>query len=104
MGVVFGEIIFSNIESGYEFFKRYCLENQIDFTDCPEDSLITTRNIPNLKVFDPDGIEIKGEASSISGMDKNIFELSIEGIEYPFYENEFPHHVSFYNEMFKGNK
>lgn len=104
MGVVFGEIIFFNILSGYDFFKQYCLKNAIDFTDYPEDKLISTRNIPGLQMLDMDGNNIKGMACSISGMDSDIFEVSIEAIGYPFYEEEFPHHVKFYNEMFGDSK
>jgi hypothetical protein len=33
-------------------------------------------------------------------MDREEFEISLEGIPYPFYEEEFPHHVKAYNEMF----
>jgi hypothetical protein len=104
MGVAFGQINFLNISSGYDFLKSYCLKNQIGFTDYPEDNLISTLNIPNLRVIDMDGNEIKGEACSISGMDGDIFEISIVGIEYPFYGEEFPHHVNDYNEMLKNGK
>jgi len=104
MGVVFGEIIFFNILSGYDFFKQYCVKNKIDFTDYPKDKLISTRDIPGLQVLDMGGNKIKGVACSISGMDNDIFEVSIEGIDYPFYEEEFSHHVKSYNEMFKDSK
>jgi hypothetical protein len=104
MGVAFGQIVFSNISSGYIFFKHYCLKNKINFTDYPEDKQISTFDIPNLQVIDMDGNEIKGMACSVSGMDDDIFEVSIEGIEYPFYEEEFPHHVKSYNELFKDDK
>src|SRR5258705_4583219 len=101
MGVALGQIKFGNIHSGYEFFKQYCLKNKIDFTDYPEDSLITTNDIPNLKVIDKAGIEIKGVGTNVSGMDSDTFDIIILGISYPFYEEEFPHHVKAYNEMFK---
>src|ERR1700743_847257 len=104
MGVVFGEIEFFNIASGYAFLTNYCLKNQIEFTDYPEDKLISTLNIPNLQVLDLDGNEVKGLASSISGMDDDIFEINIEGIDHSFYEEEFPHHVKSYNDMFKDGK
>ena len=104
MGVVFGEIEFSNISYGYDFLMEYCLKNKIDFTDYPEDKLISTLNIPNLQVVNLDGNKIKGIACSISGMDGDIFEISVEGIEHSFYEEEFPHHVKSYNDMFKDGK
>jgi hypothetical protein len=101
MGIIFGKIIFNSADTGYNFFKKYCVENKVEFTDHPENRLISTPDIPGLAVFNLDGIEIKGLACSVSGMDSEGFEICIEGIEYPFYEHEFPHHVKAYNEMFK---
>ena len=100
MGVAFGQIKFVDIIPGYEFFKQYCLENKIEFTDYPEEKLILTRVIPNLKVNDNEGIEIKGIGTDVSGMDSDTFNITIVGIAYPFYEKEFPHHVKAYNETF----
>ena len=78
MGVVSGEIIFNNIVSGYEFFKKHCLLNKIGTTaDYPEDRFIATMNIPNLKVFSENGIEIKGQAVSVEGFDNECFEIVI---------------------------
>lgn len=96
MGVVFGRLIFDEIVSGYSFFKSYCTEEYIEINDYPEERLILTRAIPGLKVYDFSGTEIKGLACSISGMDSGEFEISIEGVPYPFYEEEFPHHVRAY--------
>ena len=101
MGVVFGQINFTDKNLGYNFFKNYCLKNTIKFIDYPENKLIQTMEIPNLKVIDQNGIEITGQSANISGMDSDIFEITIIGIPYPFYEEEFPHHVKAYNEMFK---
>jgi hypothetical protein len=101
MGVAFGKIRFIDINSGYEFFKQYCSKNKIEFTDHPEDKLILTQNIHKLKVIDKDGVEITGISVEVSGMDSDIFDITILGILYPFYEQEFPHHVKAYNEMFK---
>ena len=101
MGIVFGQINFININSGYDFFKNYCLINNIEATDYPKERLILTMNIPNLKVVDQNGNEITCQGSNVSGMDSDIFEISISGIPYPFYEKEFPHHVKACNEMFK---
>lgn len=100
MGVVFGLLNFINIISGYDFFKNYCVENNIQLTcDHPEDKLISTGTIPNLKIVDENGIEIKGVGNQISGMDGE-FEITLLGIPYPFFEQEFPHHVKTYNEQF----
>lgn len=102
MGVVFGHIQFNNIISGYDFLKKYCLENNIELAeDYPEDKLISTRTIENLKVINENGIEIKGIGNQISGMDGDEFEIILEGVPYPFFEEEFPQHVKAYNEQFK---
>ncbi len=105
MGVVFGQIHFMNITSGYDFFKTYCLKNEIEVTDYPEDRLIQTMNIPKLKVYDISGIEITGQVGcNVNGMDSDIFEITILGVAYPIYEEEFSHHVKAYQEMFKDKQ
>lgn len=103
MGVVFGRIIFFDIQSGYKFFREYCLKHTIEFQDYPDVKLILTRSIPGLKVFDSIGDEIKGESCYISGMDDEGFEIYIEAIPYPFYQEEFPHHVMAYQNRFNNN-
>jgi hypothetical protein len=60
--------------------------------------LISTKTIPDLKVVDEGGIEIKGSGSYISGMGSDVYELTIEGIPYPFFGEQFPHHVKDYDE------
>ncbi len=105
MGVVFGNITFINISSGYDFFKTYCVTNDIELvTDYPEDRLIFTRTINNLAVKNGLGIEVKGVGNQISGMDSEVFEISLEGVPYPFYEEEFPHHVKAYDNQFKNEQ
>ena len=37
----------------------------------------------------------------IIGMDQEYYEVTILGVEYYFYEEEFPHHVKAYMEMYK---
>ena len=103
MGVAFGLIEFNGIETPYEFLKEYCLKNNIVInTDDPEFEFIDTQVISELKVFRQDGIEIKGVAgNAITGMKDEGYEISILGISYPFYEEEFPHHVEHYENMFK---
>ncbi|RZJ98831.1 MAG: hypothetical protein EOO46_23920 [Flavobacterium sp.] len=71
--------------------------------DYPEDKLIATSDIPTLKIINSDGVEIKGQGTSIEGMDSDVFEITILGIPYPFYEEEFPHHVKAYEDQFKNN-
>lgn len=101
MGVVFGNVAFVNIVSGYDFLRTYCLANSIEIiTDYPYDRLIATVDIPKLKVISSNGIEIKGQGTNINGMDSDIFEITILGVSYPFFEEEFPHHVKEYNDQF----
>ncbi|MES2616710.1 MAG: hypothetical protein V4613_02465 [Bacteroidota bacterium] len=103
MGVVFGIIHFITITSGYDFFQSYCTKNNIELvTDFPEQKLLFTENINSLVVKNEQGIEIKGMGNQISGMDSNEFEITIEGVPYPFFEEEFPHHVKEYNELYRG--
>ncbi len=101
MGVAFGLIKFNGIESPYEFFKEYCFSKQIELaSDYPEDKMISTMSIPELKITRDNGIEINGVGNQITGMDNEEYEISIFGIPYPFYEKEFPHHVKEYENMF----
>jgi len=101
MGVVFGQIKFIDIETPYDFFKSYCKKTKIDFEDYPDDRVIATRTIQTLKITNDKGKEITGLGNQISGMDSDVFELTIEGIPYPFYRDEFPHHVKADQERFK---
>ena len=104
MGVVFGKIHFIDIVSGYDFLKKYCLENNIELADdYPKDKLISTRTIKNLKVRNESEVEIKGIGNQISGIDGDEFEITLEGGAYPFFELEFPHHGKVYNDQFKEN-
>ncbi|GGH27563.1 hypothetical protein FAZ19_19080 [Sphingobacterium alkalisoli] len=102
MGVVFGDMELYDISSGYEFLKSYCVTNGIEIiSDYPDDKLIATSDIPTLKIVNLTGIEIKGQATSIEGMDNDIFQVTISGVSYPFYEEEFPHHLKAYQDQFK---
>ena len=78
MGVVFGLIEFSGIESPYEFFKKYCLDKQIELaSDYPEDKMISTMSISELKITSDNGIEIKGVGNQITGMDNEEYEMNL---------------------------
>ena len=101
MGVVLGRLNFSSENLNYQFIKDYCNKNKIEIAmDYPEDKLISTFSIPKLKVLNPSGVEIIGVGNQISGMDYAEYEIEIFGIPYPFYEEEFPHHVTEYKTMF----
>lgn len=102
MGVVFGRIE-PNIQNfGYKMIQEYCISNEIEITaDYPDDKFIATMSIEALRVRKMDGTEIKGIGNQINGMDRDGFEITILGVPYPFYEEEFPHHVKRYKEMFE---
>jgi len=102
MGVAFGKLDFIVKNYGYSQIRNYCIKNEIELTmDYPKDKMISTMTLNELKVVNEDGIEIKGVGNQITGMDSEEYEIAIFGISYPFYEEEFPHHVKTYNEMFK---
>lgn len=62
MGVVHGKIIFCLDSINYSFIKAYCTDNNIKLgTDYPEDKIISTFNIPQLKIVSDKGVEIKRE-------------------------------------------
>lgn len=93
MGVVFGKIHFVNRNIGYDFFRNYCLNLNVELTaDYPEVKILSTRTIKSLIVRSEEGIEIIGTGNQISGMDGDGFEIAIEGVAYPFFYQEFPHH------------
>ena len=101
MGVVFGKMIETTPDFGYQFLKEYCKKENIEFDDFPQDRLILTRTIRSLKVVNESGTEIIGIGNQITGMDSEGFEVSIEGIAYPFFEEEFPEHVKAEQDRFK---
>jgi len=102
MGVVCGVIHFEDQTFGYNFIKNYCQSKNIDLAiDYPEDKLISIMTIDTLVVKNEKGIEIVGVGSQIIGADSEGYEVFLLGVPYPFFEEEFPHHVKAYKEMFK---
>jgi hypothetical protein len=61
--------------------------------------MISTKTIDSLKIVNDNGIEIKGVGNQINGMDRDEYEITIEGVAYPFYEEEFSHHVKAYDDL-----
>jgi hypothetical protein len=93
MGVVYGKIIFDRIDSPYKFFKELCIKYNIEITtDYPRDNLISTRIIPQLIVYLPNGGELKGWGASVTGMDSDSFEVQFEGISSEIMKAEFACH------------
>lgn len=105
MGTVFGQIHFTSNTSCYDFIRKYLLENNIELVaDYPEEKLIISRTIKNLIVRNVNGVEIKCQGNQISGMNGDTFDITLEGVAYPFFEEEFPHHVKAYNDQFKEDE
>ncbi len=102
MGVVIGKIYFeNNISSGYEFFSEYCRNFNIPINeDIPKEKFISTQSIEDLTVFSEDGIEIKGVGVYVVGFEDE-FQIEVFGVPYPFYGEEFPHHVEADENRFK---
>ena len=101
MGCVSGVIEFIPDISCYKLFKEYCLENGVILNlDDEVERFIDTQVIPELKVFSENNVEIVSDVgTTITGGDNLGFEINILGIAYPFYEEQFPHHVKAYNSI-----
>lgn len=96
MGVVMGKIYFENIDSGYQLFHQYCIKSGIQPDEHDSNlKFIQTPSIPNLIVRRSDDVIIKGVGTYVTGLGSD-FEITVLGIPYPFYEEEFPQHCQDY--------
>jgi hypothetical protein len=101
MGVVFGQINFTEENVGYEFIKKYCTDNFIEILkDYPNDKLIATGQIENLKIYNIEKIEIIGLGNNLEGMDTDSHTITILGLDSEVYEKEFPEHIAEYEQKF----
>ena len=101
MGVVFGQINFTENNIGYDFIKKYCIDNLIEIqTDYPTDKLITRGKIEKLKIRNTENIELVGLGNIIDGMDSDIYTITILGLESEVYEKNFPQHIAEYELKF----
>jgi hypothetical protein len=97
MGVVYGKIIFDKIQSPYTFFKNHCLNHNVQINDDdPNERIIDTVVIPQLKVFLENGEELKGWGGAITGMDSDFFEIQFGGITSELMQTEFENHYKEY--------
>lgn len=103
MGVVGGKVIFSFTDCPYSFFKDYCSSHGVLINlDDAQFGFIATQNIEGLKVFRADRVEIAGiPGASISGLREDGYDITILGVPYPFYGEEFPHHCEAYDKQFE---
>lgn len=102
MGVIGGKVTFLITEDPYSFFKRYCQTHQVTINQDEEEfGFIDTQNIDGLKIYRADGVEIAGvPGASICGFRQEGYEITILGVPYPFYGDEFPHHCKAYEMQF----
>lgn len=103
MGIVFGQINFVEASVGYNFIKQYCIDNLIEIrTDYPNEKIIATGKIENLKVCNSANCEIVGIGNSIEGMDTDIYTITILGLDEEIYRKEFPIHIAEYEHKFNS--
>lgn len=101
MGVVWGTITFKITGSPYHLFLDHCRSANIKVNEVDEAlEFIDTQAIPALQVFRANGTEIVGVGNAITGLREDGYAVTILGISYPFYAEEFPHHCKAYEERF----
>lgn len=101
MGVVFGEINFTESNMGYDFIKQYCIDNSVEIqADYSIDKLISTGRIEALKIYNSENIEMAGLGNNIEGMDSDGYIVTILGLDSEIYKREFPEHISEYERKF----
>lgn len=97
MGVVFGKIVFDEIDSPYELLKKHCSNFNVDLAvDLYKDRLISSYIIPQLKVFLPNGNQLAGWGGAITGMDSDAFQIEFSGVSYEIMRTEFKGHFHKY--------
>lgn len=100
MGVAFGKLELTDKSVNRQYLVDYCKNRNILITEFPEDEFLQTcESINELRVYNSEDIEICGVGNQLSVF-KDEYEISIQGISYPFYEEEFPHHVRTYAKSF----
>ena len=103
MGVVGGLIEWRISDNPYQLLKKHCEEYGATINDLdPNLEFIDTQTIDELRVFRLDGKEIEGIAGGVfSGFAEDGYHVTILGVPYPFYDEEFPHHREAYENKFK---
>ena len=99
MGVVTGVLIFSKTINKFDFLKNLLKNEDIDIDE--EEKMIQTTANPSWTVLSPKGKKIEGVGTYLEGMESDGFYITILGVPYPFYEQEFPRHCKRYEEKFK---
>lgn len=97
MGIIFGKINFINIKSPYHFLREYCIKNKIVLNDNDNKlCLLDTQIIPNLKIYSENKINIETTGISISGMNDDVFQIFLYGINSKEMQNKFSNHFENY--------
>ena len=101
MGIVFGQVFFAEKNIGYDFIKKYCIDNLIEIqSDYPIDKIITTGQIGKLKIYNSENIELVGLEINIDGMDNDSYTITIFNIDSEVYKKEFQEHIAEYEQKF----
>lgn len=64
--------------------------------------MISTGQITNLKVYNPENLELIGIGNNIEGMDSDKYTITIIGLDSEIYEKEFPKHIAEYEQKFNS--
>jgi len=75
--------------------------NDVTINENEADNGYVHASFQNLDITSESGTKIEGQGVCISGLVAEDYEIEVVGIPYPFYEEEFPHHVKAYDNQFK---
>ena len=93
MGMVYGKVDFINTPSPYTFFKSFCQKFNIELAaDYPDNKLLTTRIIPQLKIYNSKQEHIRGEGY-FTGMNNNDFQIEFRVYNFTTFKKEFQYHL-----------
>lgn len=96
MGMVYGKIIFSELENPYLFFKEYCINNEIEYSFIEDEKYINTFTLKNMKIIYNENSELMGNCS-ISGFG-NDFQIDVYDITETIMKNLFlSHYYDYYD-------
>ena len=105
MGVVFGEFIPLEDINTFDYFKSLPNQGEEFSREINENDGLLLMGLNNeFKVINENEVEISGQHLTIEGMQSDFFQLSILGISYPFYEEEFPQQCKDYEEMYSSSE
>lgn len=102
MGVVSGRVSFHTSKPPFHLILDHCRAHNVTLNSAePGPEFIDTQAISGLRVFREDGLEIAGQGCCITGSKGDGYEITVLGVPYPFYGEEFPSQCKAYDEQFK---